>query len=241
MSNKEYNRSPNIWISVLLIAIGVMFLLQNFDILYIANIWDFWPLILVVIGISKLFHSDFKDLYSSGILIGLGILFLLIEFDVFDFADIFQFWPVILIIIGVRIILAHKQQTQGGLETDTDIEAYHTENRVDAVAIFGGREMHFSTENFRGGSVTALFGGTDLHFDNSRIALGKHKLDVFVMFGGVNICAPPNWNIVLKGVPIFGGFSDSRKKLAPPEEISEERVLIISGFAMFGGVEIKDA
>lgn len=39
---------------IVLIAIGVLLLLQNFGILNWGSLWKFWPLILVALGISML-------------------------------------------------------------------------------------------------------------------------------------------------------------------------------------------
>jgi hypothetical protein len=39
---------------IILILVGVVFLLQNFGILAWGEIWRFWPLILVAVGISML-------------------------------------------------------------------------------------------------------------------------------------------------------------------------------------------
>ncbi len=239
MRKTNSGKSANVWISIVLIAVGVLFLLQNFDIFYIGDFWEYWPLILIAIGISKLLHSNFKDIYSASVLIIIGVLLQLMILDFIDFSDVLQFWPVILIIIGIRIILNQRRTDGVSVEGEAPAGTGLTENRVDAVALFGGREMHISTDQFEGGNVTALFGGTHLHFGSSRLAPGKHTLDIFAMFGGVEIYAPPDWNIVLKGLPIFGGFSDSRKKIAPPEETSGS--LIISGVVIFGGLEIKDA
>lgn len=239
MSNRNSGKSANVWISIILIVVGVLFLLQNFDIFYIGDFWDYWPLILIAIGISKLLHSNFKDVYSASVLILVGVLLQLMTLDIIELSDVLQFWPVILIIIGIRIILNQKRTEGVPAEGEAPAGTGSTENRVDAVALFGGREMHLNTDHFEGGNVTALFGGTHLHFGGARLAPGKHTLDIFAMFGGVEIFAPPDWNIVLKGLPVFGGFSDSRKKIAPAEETSG--TLIISGVVVFGGLEIKDA
>lgn len=39
---------------IVLIAIGVLLLLQNFGILDWSSLWKFWPVILVAVGISML-------------------------------------------------------------------------------------------------------------------------------------------------------------------------------------------
>ncbi|RMF58132.1 MAG: hypothetical protein D6748_09625 [Calditrichaeota bacterium] len=245
MGTKTPSKNSNIWISVILIAIGVLFLLQNFDILYLGNIWQFWPMIIIILGVNKLVQSNFRDYSSAGILIGIGLILQLTTLDILDWGDIINFWPVILIIIGGRLLLSFQRQTQTepGAETNaitSDKADYKSENRIDIVALFGGREMRVQTQQFEGGNITTLFAGTEVRFTNSQLAPGRHTLDIVAMFGGVELYVPPDWNIMVKGLPIFGGFSDTRKKIAEQPSSTKDGVLVITGFAMFGGVEVKD-
>lgn len=47
---------------LLLIALGALFLLANFDVIAIDRIWDFWPVIVIVIGLKMIFdYSRKKD------------------------------------------------------------------------------------------------------------------------------------------------------------------------------------
>jgi predicted membrane protein len=232
-SRSCYN--SNLWISILLIGVGIIFLMDNLGFIYAWDILDFWPLILVAIGLIKLLGSNFKDIYSSSILIILGFLFLLMSLDYLYWIDIWDFWPVILIFIGGRIIYNHMRP-QDFQEKKTGV----TENRVDAVSIFGGKEVRIDSDHFEGGSITALFGGTEVRLDNARLAPGKNTIDIFIMFGGAEIRVPDNWQVVLKAFPLFGGSEDKRRQ-RPVGELPSGDVLIIKGFVMFGGIELKSA
>ena len=47
---------------LLLIAVGGVFLLANFDVIAIDRIWDFWPVIVIIIGLKMIFdYSRKKD------------------------------------------------------------------------------------------------------------------------------------------------------------------------------------
>lgn len=226
-------RGPNFWLAVILIAVGVLFLLDNLDVLDIGVFWKFWPVILIAVGLTKLTGSNFQDKSSASVLIGIGLLFLLLKLDILYWHEIWQFWPLILILIGVSIIFKHKNRS----ESDG---SKHSENRVDVVAIFGGNSKTITSDHFEGGNVTALFGGAKLDFGGAKLAEGENVLDVFSMFGGAEIRIPEDWNVQIKGVPIFGGFEDGRRNI-PAEKKTKGRVLIIKGFVMFGGLELKDA
>ena len=54
-------RGSAFW-GLLLIALGALFLLANFDVIAIDRIWDFWPVIVIVIGLKMIFdYSRKKD------------------------------------------------------------------------------------------------------------------------------------------------------------------------------------
>ena len=226
-------RGPNFWLAVILIAVGILFLLDNLDVLDILAFKKFWPVILIAIGLMKLTGSNFQDKSSASVLISIGLLFLLLNLNILYWGDIRQFWPLILILIGVSIIFKHRTRSAGD-------GSKHSENRVDVVAIFGGNSKIITSDHFEGGNVTALFGGAKLDFGGAKLAEGENVLDVFSMFGGAEIRIPEDWNVQIKGVPIFGGFEDGRRNI-PAEKKTKGRVLIIKGFVVFGGLELKDA
>jgi len=226
-------RGPNFWLAVILIAVGILFLLDNLNVLDIGNFWEFWPVILIAVGLMKLTGSNFQDKSSASVLIGIGLLFLLLNLNILYWDEIWQFWPLILILIGVSIIFKHRTRSAGD-------GSKHSENRVDVVAIFGGNSKIITSDHFEGGNVTALFGGAKLDFGGAKLAEGENVLDVFSMFGGAEIRIPEDWNVQIKGVPIFGGFEDGRHSI-PAEEKTKGGTLVIKGFVMFGGLELKDA
>lgn len=234
MNERQIKTGPSFWISIVLILLGVYLLLENFGFIYL-DIWDFWPLILVAIGLVKLIGSNFKDVYSSVILIVVGFLLFLIKMNYIEFYQVRQFWPLILVLIGAKIIWNHfVRENNPGYRKDT-----YSQDRLDAVAIFGGREVKVNSDRFEGGNITSIFGGAEVDFSNSRLAPGENILDVFVMFGGAELHVPRDWNVVLNGLPIFGGFADERKAY-PPADIPAENTLIIKGMALFGGLSIKN-
>jgi predicted membrane protein len=236
MSERQFKSGPSFWLSLGLILIGIYLLLENFGILYLGNLWNYWPLILVAVGLIKLIGSNFKDIYSPVIMIVVGFVFFLLTMNYLYWDQVWQFWPLILIVIGGKIIWNHYlRENRPGYR-----ESMSSEDRIDSVSIFSGREARLNSERFEGGNITSVFGGAEIDFNGSRLAPGKSILDVFIMFGGAELYVPRNWNVVMKGMPIFGGFEDARKNL-PTEEFSSEDVLIIKGLILFGGLTVKDS
>ncbi|MFQ5677803.1 MAG: LiaI-LiaF-like domain-containing protein [bacterium] len=230
--NKIKARGPNFWTAVSLIFVGLLFLLNNFDLVDIDNFWKFWPLILILIGFAKLKSSDYRDKSSASVLLAIGTFFLLVNLDILDWDILWQLWPVILILIGLSIIFRRKAHHSA--------DGQYSENRVDVVAIFGGNHKMVTSTRFEGGSVTAIFGGAKLDFRNAKLAEGENVVDVFSMFGGAEIRVPRDWHVQIRGVPIFGGFEDARHNV-PSEEDPRDRSLVLKGIVLFGGLEIREA
>jgi hypothetical protein len=57
------------------------------------------------------------------------------------------------------------------------------------------------------------------------------------IFGGAEIIIPANWQVKSEIVSIFGGMEDNRYQRISDD--GPEKVLILKGTCVFGGVEIK--
>ncbi len=235
MSNNSQNSTAPYWISITLITFGVLFLLQNFGFFYLGEIWVLWPLILIAIGIAKFREAGFTHFFDPSNLITFGIFALLANFRFLYWGDIWEVLPAfILILIGLRILLGQRIM---GENRDRD---RFSQDQFNALAIFGGKELQIQSENFRGGNITVLFGGAEVYLGESIPAPENSVVDVLVMFGGAEIYVPANWNVVMKGMPIFGGYADKRKLITSTHD-ENAPTLILRGFVMFGGIEIGNA
>ena len=77
----------------LIVLIGLLILLDNMGIIRFHDVWRYWPVLLIVLGVSKILESDSPAGYVWGGVITLaGALLLLDNLDivVFDFNLI---WP----------------------------------------------------------------------------------------------------------------------------------------------------
>ncbi len=219
----------NLIVGLALVVIGGLFLLDNFDIIYFdMPLWIFrWQSILIIIGLILLVNS--KNNTAGYVLITIGVIGWYPEI-----------WPVILIIIGFYILYRRREHTP---RTDNKIDSSQPsessqDDYLNDVAIFGGGKKIITSENFRGGKITAIFGGSEIDIYGSKLAEGTHVLDVFAMFGGTDILMHPEWNVKIDVVPIFGGFTDKRRKDA--DHVPDpERKLIIKGLVLFGGGNLK--
>ena len=215
-------------VGLIVIAFGVLFLLGNLDIIDSFSIWSLfrWQYILILIGVIILTTTTNRS--TGFILILIGFIFLFPEL-----------WPLILIGLGGYIIF----RTGGFSKSKPDADTFGNENQTQAVlnevAIFGGGKKYIHSDNFQGGKLTAIFGGSEIDLIDSKLSEGEHVLDIFAMFGGFTLLIPADWKIELDPIPIFGGFSDNRRK-DPNMVQSNDRILRIKGLVIFGGGEIKN-
>ncbi len=215
-------------IGIIIIVVGALLLLGNLDIIdyTIPSFLLSWKSILIIIGLILIANSGNK---STGIiLIAIGFI-----------AHLPEFWPLILILLGLYIIIRTKGFSKIYSPSGSSLEEFTEGEQINDVAVFGGGKKYFQIENFRGGKLTAIFGGSEIDLIDCKLALGEHTLDIFAMFGGSTILIPSDWRVELDLIPIFGGFSDSRRK-DPNLVQPTDRKLIVKGLVLFGGGEIKN-
>jgi hypothetical protein len=234
---------------MILIAIGALFLLDNLHIVHVAQWLAYWPVILIAVGLVKLVDSSHQGgRIAGGVVMVVGGLFLA---DNLHYLRIDQMWPLILIAIGVFMLWTRlhpsynykpwwywkeraKVWKYDRLHTDstsTDGGAIHEVN------VFTGTRRVITDQDFRGGKVACVFGGITLDLTGANIAGEKAVLEVSAVYGGAVVRIPLNWDLVMRGAGVFGGYSD--QTIHPPRT-PDTKKLIVKGGAVFGGVTFKN-
>ena len=109
-------------------------------------------------------------------------------------------------------------------------------NRTET-SIFNDLKTYAISQNFKGGKLTSLFGSNKLDVTKANLAMGNHILDILVIFGGIELRIPEDWNINIKVTSIFGGLEDKRR-IDPNLVPSSDKSMEIKGLVIFGGGEI---
>ena len=85
------------------LAVGIIFILQNLELVHIGTIWRYWPLILIAIGIGKII--DPKSERGVGLVeVVAGLTFLAINFRIFGL-NYRNAWPLVIVFVGLSIVV----------------------------------------------------------------------------------------------------------------------------------------
>ena len=217
-----------------LIFIGVVFTLDQMGWIDDAgDVLQFWPLILVAAGFGKLMWPGSSTSRVTGIiLVVIGAWLLLEILDVVT-VSFWDYWPLLLVAIGVRIAWR-------GLSGQPRPVASDSASTVNAVAVMGGVSRTSNSPDFRGGDMAAFMGGCEIDLRRARIASGPAVIDAFAFWGGVEIRVPEDWTVIVKGVPLLGGYEDNTRPPDPEIQSGPRQELVVKGVAIMGGVEVKN-
>jgi predicted membrane protein len=223
--------APRLFVGMVVIALGVLALLDNLDLIHIGDVWSLWPLLLVAFGLARMLRPRGQPgRWLGGVLFLLGTWLLLQHLGLAPVRLGVIFWPVLILLLGVRLVWgAVSHRAARGLPSDGSA-------RLSAFAMLGGSEHKSNAADFQGGDVSAILGGCKIDLRKADVKTGPAVLDVFAMWGGIEILVPPEWGVVVQGTPIMGAFED---KTTPVREGTGPR-LVIKGVVIMGGVEIKN-
>ena len=226
--------------AVAVIALGVLLLLHQNGIVQWQDVWRLWPMLLVIAGFARLGQYAPHSKLTGGLMIAAGAVLELSEFHVIPYS-IRELWPLGIIVLGLLLLWQNLQPKPPEVVEEPEVER---ERRFSFgvsmphnFAIFGGGERHISTADFKHAELTAIFGGYKLDLRKATIKDTSAVIDATAIFGGIEIVVPDTWNVVVRGVGIFGGYGDESHH---PSASGQPPELIVQGVAMFGGVAIKN-
>ncbi len=227
--------NPKLIIGLAIILIGVLALLANLGFDTDIGIWDYWPVILILIGLSMILQpAEYRNAFTGFLFVVIGFLFLLDNFDIIDFG-FNLIWPVLIILIGIAIVRHGIGDGRGAL-----LDAEH----INLMAILGGGGYNYTSKALRGGRIFAFMGGAKLNLREADILEDSMVIDVFAMMGGVEIRVPVEWQVTMHGIPILGGMDNKTSSLSDEGRATSQpasgKRLIIKGIAIMGGVEVKN-
>jgi predicted membrane protein len=247
-STFDFRRSaPTVVLGLLFLTFGVLALLHTTGVVDAAAWRTYWPAALVIGGLAIAVAPGSRVV--GLVIAGVGLVLLggrLYGWPV----RIWMLWPIIPILIGLKLIFrpgaGRRRATRGATPGAASSRVWNGPatgepgvdpmSRIHDSAIFAGISRRNISQAFQGGQATAVFGGVELDLRECRMAGDETTIDVFAMFGGIELRVPKNWTIESRLSAVLGGIDDQSD---PPVEGATHR-LVLTGQAIFGGVEIKN-
>lgn len=225
--------SNQLFVGAALLLVGLLLLLNNLNLLDFGRVWRWLPSLFILLGIWQLYVNNFRFFIGPLILIGGGLLFQLSALGALGIDSVFDLWPLILILVGGSILMERL-----GIEFPGLPGPNRDPDSLNLLAIFNSADDRIESESFEGGELTAIFGSVEVDLRPAILATQPVTVNAFALFGGVEMKIPETWRVRKDIIGIFGGTDDSRK--AKPESDGEPVDLIVTGFALFGGIEIQN-
>lgn len=229
MNEKRFSLTSRTVIGVILLLVGALFLLDNFEWLQAERILRFWPVLLVLFGGIKALQPGGNDGRIIGGTVAVIGLFMLLQRLHLLHVNFWAFWPLLLVAAGAAIIFRSRPGSRELADADSS-------DIVTGTAILGGLEQRATSKNFRGGSVSAVLGGHEVDLRDAEMPENASAvLEVFAFMGGVEVRIPRGWKVLLEATALLGGIEN---KTVGPD--NGNRQLIIRGQAIMGGVELRN-
>lgn len=228
----QYVRAlPRLLIGLTIMIVGLLWTLDNLDILESEPITQWWPVVVIAIGLVRL-ADPIKNKVASVLIALIGVGMLLDTLDYWDL-DLGSMFPLLIALFGGKLVYDALRRRSARLTSADDPDAV-----VHAFAFMSGVARRSVSNDFRGGDANAFMGGTEIDLRNAQIVEGGDAvLDLFAFWGGIEIRVPENWRVVSEVVPVMGAYVD---KTVNRTAAVKGPVLILRGTAIMGGIELKN-
>ena len=229
---------------VLVIAVGVLFLVDKAGIAELDSFLDWWPSLIILYGAWRLIANRFRSLFLPLLLIFGGVVLQLRELDT---ADVFStIWPAFLIALGVAIVIggmrSRNRRQRGGssshsastiIDVDLGAPADADDGTLHAVA---GSQDRIVSGDYYDGSINVVMGNGTLDMRDATIVDKPATLEVSVVMGEVKVRVPTEWNVRIVNSSQMGDTKDTRRS----QNNSDDPDLIIRGSVTMGSLQITN-
>jgi len=214
--------APHLVIGLFIMLIGVALVLDRLNLVAMAQVVQFWPVILILLGLAVMVQAIFGT--SDGAR----------RVDV-------PIGPVILIVF-FGLVATHALNRRTAAESAGDDE-------VAMFALVGGERRLVANRPFAGGEITAIMGDARLDLREADLAPGDRAvIDVFTLMGGTALQVPAAWTVDVQATSLLGAIRDERRTGAEvlpaggagsTDEPREPPRLVLRGLVMMGGLTIR--
>jgi hypothetical protein len=223
---------PRLVIGLSLAAFGIVYTLSNLGLVEAGSVLRFWPALFVLFGLARIGASRSRtDVVHGGLWTLVGAALLLDRLHLLP-VRVWDLWPLLLVFFGASMVM-RAMGRRSPLPVASDEEDGST---VHALAVMSGVQRRTTSLAFRGGSLTAVMGGIEVDLSGARMVAERAVIDCFACWGGIEITVPAGWVVRSRVMPLMGGYTAKVQPPAPGEANGE---LLVTGWAVMGGIVVK--
>jgi predicted membrane protein len=220
--------TPQALLGLLVIVFGLLLTGDNLGWFDADEVLRYWPLGLMAVGLLKIVQGQGRSGRVAGaVLTAVGFMFVaetLLNWPI-DFDD---WWPLLLVALGILVLTrSFDRGRRAGVPSSADAN-------VSEFAFWSGKVRRTTSAAFERGDLTAVMGGVELDLRGAGTGGAEAVIDVFVMWGGVEIWVPPDWAVANEVTVLMGGAEDRSSGVQ-----GARNRLVVRGFVLMGGLEIK--
>ena len=233
-----------IFFGVVVIALGVLFLLNSVGVANLDRLLEWWPSLIILYGAWRLIANRFRSLFWPALLIAIGAFLQLGQLGL----DINwgMFWPVAVIAVGLAILMGglrrrsrrRNRPTTGPNSStiiDVDVSSSSSDDDDTLHAVAGSQDRIISGD-FQSGSINVVMGSGTLDLRSARIVNKPATLEASVVMGEVRIRVPADWNVRIVNSIQVGEAKDIRAG----QNDDDNPDLIVKGSLKMGGLQVTD-
>lgn len=230
----RHHRGGGLFPGLVLVAWGGLLLLRELGILDPSlRARDFWPLILIAVGVS----IAVRRRRLGGVLFGLAVALLgagLLAERLGYAVGVAHLWPILLIAAGIGVILSGFGARHAPRLANEQVSAGDLQRSVT----MGNLALVVDSQRFDGGSLSATMGEIRVDLRRAAMAAEEAVLHLSLTMAGVELWVPSNWQVVSDVSPFMGVVEDRTEPR--PDGAGVQRRLVLRGKITMGAVTIKN-
>lgn len=210
-----------------LVVAGVLFTVANFVALpFSPTLLDLMPALFGIVAVDRLLAGR-QGAALGWVFAGAALAVLLFSGESFDLRQVFRLWPIVLVLCGISLVL----RAVGG-------KGKRACGRQGELAFLSSLRNVIDDPAYTGGACISVMGGQRLDLRQATLFEGGALIQVFVMWGGVDIVVPEGWSVSTQVFTALGGCDDKSKSAhALPAGMPQ---LVVRGVVLMGGLEIHN-
>lgn len=243
---------PQVVFGLAVVVFGLLLTASNLGVGRVTNVLRFAPLLLSVLGAAILLEKGCSGSrkFFGGVLVVAGLWQTAnTAFGLGIYID--EYWPLGLVVLGIFLVMrsfgrksegedftnlgssaGSPASTMGASALPPDLSG--RDESLNVFAFMGGVRRNLVSPAFRRGNATAVMGGVVIDMRQSAASGGESVIEVFAMWGGIEVKVPPDWQVINEISPIMGGVEDKSTHTQPIRHR-----LVLKGVVFMAGVEIK--